>query len=162
MNSHTVAWIVAIVFLTLGVCGIAGALQWHLKGRKSRSWPTAHGKVTVSELTEETRTETEDGRTRETKLYGAKIRYRYQVAGVAHESNRVFWADGLKSSGGGGARKLVAKYPIGQDVTVFYQPSDPTVALLEPSTVKGVVTTAAFAVGFAAFGMIFLGLALGQ
>jgi hypothetical protein len=163
MNSHTVAWIVAGVFLTFGLCGIAGAIQWHLKGKKSRSWPTAPGKVTVSELTEDIRTETDDNHRRtETKLYGAKIRYRYQVAGVAHESDRVFWADGGKSTGGGGARTLLAKYPLGHDVTVFYQPGDPTTAVLEPSTVKGVVMTAVFAVGFTAFGMIFLGLALGS
>jgi hypothetical protein len=152
----TVAWIVAIVFLVLGVLATAGAIMSYRKTRQSQGWPTVPGRITASELTTETRTEYDDEnrRSRETIMYGVSVRYDYVVGGKSFHNDRLYWADGIKSNSDRAARATVAKYPAGAEVTVYVNPADPNQALLEPGTMKGVVLGGVFAAAFSGFGVI--------
>jgi hypothetical protein len=61
----------------------------------------------------------------------AHVRYAYQVAGNAYESNKIY--PGVEM-GGTGTHKIVERYPAGTQVMVYYDPQDPSKALLERST----------------------------
>lgn len=167
MSSQTIATIAAVVLLLLAALASAGTVMTLAKSRRSRAWPTVTGKITHSEVTEDIQREMEkddddETRVREriTKMYGVKLAYDYVVAGVAHAGTRLYWSDGIKVSGDGPARKIVEKYPVGRAVTVYYQPDDPTTALLDPGAIKGAVMSGVFALAFGAFGVVFLMVAL--
>lgn len=161
MSSHTIAIIAAVVFLVIAALATAGVFMTLAQSRRSRSWPTVQGKITRSEITEDVSHNTDDdGRDSTTTMYGVKLAYDYVVGGGAHVGTRLYWADGIKVSGDGPARKVTEKYPVGRDVTVYYQPNDPATALLEPGAIKGAVMSGVFAVAFGAFGVVFLMLAM--
>ena len=56
------------------------------------------------------------------------VQYSYQVGGQAYQSYKL--APGPEV-GGTGARKVIAKYPAGAQVMVFYDPQNPAEAVLE-------------------------------
>lgn len=84
-------------------------------------WPTTLGTVQNSIL--ETRHSSESG-----SVDYPMVRYSYQVAGQTYQGNRI--APGMEV-GGSGAGKVVARYPAGAQVMVFYNPQKPSEAVLE-------------------------------
>jgi hypothetical protein len=54
--------------------------------------------------------------------------YTYEVNGRLYQSERLYPAGGV---GGSPAMTTVARYPAGKQVTVYYNPDDPTEAVLE-------------------------------
>jgi hypothetical protein len=103
-------------------------------------WPSTAGKITLSCVHERVSShwDKEMQRHEQTSNYEAVIHYRYSVddkefSGTAPGgavvlgwklSNILFW---FKSQ----AATLVAKYPEGSAVTVYYNPRDPAVSVLE-------------------------------
>jgi hypothetical protein len=161
MTPHTIAGIGSAIFLSFGALGTWSVFTMLQQSRRSRSWPTVTGKIIHSELTQDISQErdSDDGRIRETTMYGVKVAYSYSVGGQAFQSGRIYWSDGIKTNVEGPARKILAAYPLGKSVVVYYQPDKPDLALLEPFTTKGVKMIGVFAAAFFAFGLVFLGLA---
>ena len=161
MTPQTIAGIGSAVFLTFGALGTWGLFATLRQSRRSRSWPTVKGKIIHSELTEDIQQErdSDDGRIRETTMYGVKLAYSYSVDGHVFQGDRIYWSDGIKTNVDGPARKILENYPLGKRVAVYYQPDKPAFALLEPFTTKGVTMIGVFAAAFFAFGLVFLGLA---
>ena len=87
----------------------------------SKGWPATQGVVVHSSV--------EDDAPEGGASY-AKIVYQYTIKGIEHSSARVSFGD--YGSSGSHAELLVAKYPAGKAVSVFYQPNDPSSAVLEP------------------------------
>jgi uncharacterized protein DUF3592 len=83
-------------------------------------WPATMGNVIMSTVE---RRSSDDGYTD----YPV-VQYSYQVAGQTYQSYKL--APG-PDVGGTGARKVVAKYPAGAQVMVFYDPRNPGEAVLE-------------------------------
>ena len=84
-------------------------------------WPSTMGSVVMSRL--EQRSSSEGGYTN----YPV-VQYSYQVGGQAYQSYKL--APGPEV-GGTGAGKVVARYPVGVQVMVFYNPQNPSDAVLE-------------------------------
>jgi hypothetical protein len=84
-------------------------------------WPSTMGTVLMSTI--ERRSSGEGG-------YSdyPVVQYSYQVNGQAYQSYKLAPGPEL---GGSGARKVVAKYPAGAQVMVFYDPQKPSDAVLE-------------------------------
>ena len=77
----------------------------------------------------------------------AIIRYRYQVSGQIHESACIkFGGQAMMSRAFADA--LVAKYPVGTGVDVYYDPSDPKSAVLQPRKLDNLVAMLAFTIVF--------------
>jgi hypothetical protein len=83
-------------------------------------WPATMGNVIMSTVE---RRSSEDGYTD----YPV-VQYSYQVGGQAYQSYKL--APGPEM-GGTGVRKVIAKYPAGAQVMVFYDPRNPAEAVLE-------------------------------
>jgi hypothetical protein len=83
-------------------------------------WPYAMGAVKIS--TTEYRSSEDGG------AYYPVVHYSYQVGGQPYEGYRI--APGGEV-GGIGAAKVAARYPIGAQVQVFYNPQNPSEAFLE-------------------------------
>jgi len=56
------------------------------------------------------------------------VQYSYQVAGRVYQSSQLALGPAV---GGSGAGKVIAKYPAGVQVMVFYDPKNPSDAVLE-------------------------------
>ena len=85
--------------------------------------PTTIGTVITSEVT--TRRNNDD------YTYTPRIVYSYQVGGETFTAGRVTLADG-GSSRPNPAQEQVDRYPVGQEVAVYYNPNFPTDAVLQP------------------------------
>ena len=108
-----VLFILNIVFLTI---------LFFMRRRMATvsQWPATMGNVIMSTVE---RRSSEDGYTD----YPV-VQYSYQVGGQAYQSYKL--APGPEM-GGTGARKVIAKYPAGAQVMVFYDPRNPAEAVLE-------------------------------
>ena len=84
-------------------------------------WPSTMGTVTMSTI--DWRSDSEGGST----AYPV-VQYSYQVNGQTYQSAKR--APGPEV-GGTGAQRVVSKYPAGAQVMVFYNPQNPSDAVLE-------------------------------
>ena len=101
------------------------ALPRYLKIRESPQWPSTPGLVTVSEIV------FHQGKF---QGYTGNIRYRYRVGARDFlGTRRSFEAVHLGTQDGW--RQVLAPYAVGKIVTVYYDPSDPDVAVLQPGLV---------------------------
>lgn len=90
---------------------------------ESAGFPTAPGVVTSAEV--EATSDGEGGTN-----YNAAIEFSYEIEGQAYSGDRV--RAGMTWSSSSSAAETVARYPVGTPVSVFYDPDDPSRALLEP------------------------------
>jgi hypothetical protein len=97
------------------------------KAKKAQSWPNVPGNVLSSEMTMSTR-EDSDGDV--STVYYPNVVYTYSVDGNTYTSDAI--GVGKASTTQAKAAQILAGYPVGTAVTVYYNPSDPTQAVLNP------------------------------
>ncbi len=122
--------------LGLAMVGI-GLWSRHLNA-KAANWPATEGTI-LSSVLEDRGEDAPD----------AKIRYSYKVNGHVFESSNISYGGHWTSQD----RELVAKYPVGAKVSVYFDPSKPKRAALERE--ESLVWAA-----FASVGLFFTSLAL--
>jgi hypothetical protein len=130
-------WFVYLMLLApLGLL-LGAAAYKTLQVRAAREWPSAAGKVVVSQAeVRETRvidSDREDGYRTEQRNF-ANIIYEYAVAGQKLRNNRVSIGE---DRGNFQVAETIAKYPVGAVVTVYYNPLHPKEAVLEHDLPKG-------------------------
>ena len=108
----------------------------------SKAWVKCDGDIVVSEakIPLSHRSDDQDD-------IDAIIRYRYQVSGQAYESNCIKFG-GQPMMSRAFADALVAKYPVGAGVDVYYDPNDPKSAVLQPRKLDNLVAILAFTTVF--------------
>ncbi len=86
--------------------------------------------------------------------YSASISYTYQVAGIYYTASRL--AFGGASGEPAHVQKVLDRFPVGKKIPVYYFPTDPQLAVLEPGVHGG--TWICFGVGtvFVLFGCMSL------
>jgi hypothetical protein len=109
------------LLIGLGMAGF-GTKQW-LTARASTSWPTAEGKVLSSQVVKKRGSK---GRTN----YSADVMYEFTVDGTRRMHNDVSFGD-YSSNSPSHAQEVVARYPVGKQVTVYYSADD---SVLEPGS----------------------------
>jgi|SRR5919204_2886773 hypothetical protein len=119
----------SLVAILIAVGLLALALVQARQASRLARWPTATGRVVSAAL--------EDGPPRGRPIpvasHRAVISYTYEVAGKEWVAHRVFVGD-EEFRPGDGARDRVRKYEPGSVVQVYYDPRDPSKAVLEPFT----------------------------
>lgn len=94
-------------------------------GLKSRTWLQTRGTIVRSRV--------KKVMTRRGNQYNAEVRYKYRPTRRELQGSRIcfnFAGHGFMTEGG--ARKCIMPYQRGAYVTVYYDPSDPRKAVLEP------------------------------
>ena len=123
--------VVAHLFLLMGVVTIAGAVVLHLQESATASWPSTTGHV--AEATVEVRIKRGtggSGHRRSRRTYVTHVGYEYAVDGRTYRGDRVGF-DGPGYRQREQAARVVARYPAGAPVTVYYDPERPQRAMLE-------------------------------
>ncbi len=99
---------------------------------ESAGWPATQGKIVLSTvMTSTTRHRTDSGMWVERTSYFPKVRYEYSVLGKAYTGERIAFGAAKGHSAPADAEKVLARYPVGATVTVYYNPRDPAEAVLE-------------------------------
>lgn len=114
-------FIIGFVLIILNVVFLAVIYFMRRKMAAVSQWPSTMGTVLASTI--EWRHSSDSGST----AYPV-VQYSYQVNGQAYQSYKL--APGPEV-GGTGANKVVARYPAGAQVMVFYDPQNPSDAVLE-------------------------------
>lgn len=113
--------IIGFVLLILNVIFLGILFFMRRRMAVVSQWPSTMGTVMMSTI--DWRSSSESGST----AYPV-VQYSYQVNGQAYQSTKL--APGPEV-GGTGAQKVVSKYPAGAQVMVFYDPQNPSDAVLE-------------------------------
>lgn len=120
----TIMLIVGSVFVLLGL----HLLRWSRRQRKVAAsavrWPVVLGHVVESHVSY-ARPKTDDSDL-------LVFLYRYEVDGVAHASRRIDLFSPEYATGLDSAERVVKTYPHGSQVRVYYDPSNPSVSVIEP------------------------------
>jgi hypothetical protein len=130
--SLTLYMLIPIVFglfaILFGGVFLFNGLRGRQQSDASRGWPTAPGRVTAAVM--HTRTNfSSDGAP--TVSYQPVVDYDYAVIGAPYHASRI--AFGADSFGRRQAEAVLAKYPPGSAVRVYYNPEKPDEAVLEQS-----------------------------
>lgn len=105
---------------------VASRVEVASSGRQTRRVDQVHRNLNE-------RTRRNDGR--ETK-YTATVIYDYEVDGKTYQGDRVFlgkWTSTSRSE----PREIVQRYPVGDEVTVYYLAEDANNSILEPGVTRG-------------------------
>lgn len=113
-----IAFVGTLFFLTGLAILVRESRQW--------LWPRTQGQITRSEV--EKREEPKGGRT----IYALQMRYWYTVAGKDFTSSSITPEESAPTGERFSMERLQAKYPSGRIVTVYYDPTDPSRAVLTP------------------------------
>jgi hypothetical protein len=120
---------ISAVFFLIG----AGLSWWGWtivrNARASAAWPTTQGQITASEIEHSRDSEGDDS-------YTPRVTYTYQVNGLSYESYMIKYGE-TSYGNEGTALEILSRYPVGQAVNVYYDPTNPDRAVLEPGVSGG-------------------------
>ncbi len=124
--------IISLIFVGVGLFLLFIYFRNLIRVRASEGWPASQGIVVASWIRESHSTD-DDGST--STSYYPEVNYTYSVMGTEYQSDKITF--GLKTGGSRGkALKVIAKYVEGNPVTVYYDPDNPQLAVLERSVSK--------------------------
>ena len=139
----------------IGALAAYGAIRLRLKTAQAHKWPTVTGTIVASDV-ESTSARGPDEKP--IRVYSAAIRYTYTVGGHTYESDQIQLGGTSETSRSGPFERMVARYPEGKRVTVYYDPDDAATATLEPGAVGGIFNMAMVAGGLMLVGGIVVAL----
>lgn len=111
----------------LGLAVLAMAWSTRRSAAASRTWPTTPGTIIASSIKER--------RGKGGQNYTVQISYAYRTGDKEHTGDRIQW--GIPHHTQIQAAGIVARYPAGQPVTVYYHPQRPQQAVLDPQGTVG-------------------------
>lgn len=139
----------------IGVAVAVAGVVLLRRAARARRGPSVRGRIVVSRMIER---ESNDSEKVSRTLYYPEVQYQYVVDGREHAGTRRGYYDAAVNWEGY-AQGVVARFPVGTEVDVFFDPHDPQEALLDPdggrlfswSAVLGGLVVALAAVGHALF-----------
>jgi hypothetical protein len=110
-------------FVLAGGVYLVIALRNVARAKASADWPSVRGIIRQAEVRRETDR-------KGLRYFGAQIVYDYEINGLVYTSSKVSFGD-YSSGNPAHADEIVAQYPVGAQVRVYYDPAAPRVAVLE-------------------------------
>ncbi|MGD8822596.1 MAG: DUF3592 domain-containing protein, partial [Anaerolineales bacterium] len=127
---------VCFIFFVIGIFLTRGAILNRRKAEESTSWPSVLGKITKAWV-ETQKHEDDDGSV--TITYFPRWEYEFAVSGMTYTSQTISFGGTGGSRNEFDVREGLSRFPINSQVEVFYNPSNPDEAILEPGT-QGTMT----------------------
>jgi hypothetical protein len=139
-----------IIILVLAVSGLLLFFIYFralARVRASEGWPAVQGTIVESWIDESTTTE-EDGTI--SRRYKPKVLYKYAIMGQEFQGERIAFGPGI-SGNRSSAEKVLARYPKGSAVLVYYNQEKPDDAVLERSISKSLLLVGALFLAIAIY-----------
>jgi hypothetical protein len=137
------------IFFVIGAAVLAFGIIQIRKAQTAKTWPTTPGVILSSGLNEQSNYDSEDHTSHTT--YEPYVLYRFTLMGQEYQGNHL--AIGNASYDYRTASKKIAPYPQGTNVTVHYNPEDPSEAVLEPKS-AGALLLFLIGILFAVIGLV--------
>jgi hypothetical protein len=148
---NAIGMLMSLVFIAIGLGLLYYARSVSAKAQQSLSWPSTEGVISHSAVLQQMQ---QTSSSANDASYKADVAYRYKVRGRDYSSARITLAD--FSSSAGRAQGIVNQYPDGAPVAVYYNPVDPSDAVLERGGTSGIRVLYIIGGVFAAAGVLFL------
>lgn len=116
-----------LVLAAIGIFLIIFTLRSRKKAGESQNWPSATGEIIQSELKE---SRSMDDDLNESVSYYPAVQYKYEVNGQTLTAKRISFGGILASSNPQKAKAELSSYPVGAQVTVYYNSANPAEAVL--------------------------------
>jgi hypothetical protein len=127
----------ALLFIAIGVGLIFLHRRYLRQAEASMSWPEATGTVTVSKVVQGSNVlMSNDNDGESTPVFSPEISYTYQVAGLSYSSKRLSFGSVKSFSKRENAEKAAAVYPVGKQLTIYYDPKNPKEAVADRTAKK--------------------------
>jgi hypothetical protein len=154
-----IPWFVLTVpaaFVLLGGVFALKGVSLTRQGRVSARWPVASGRILEVRGEVKLVENNNDRRHRDDAFFGATVKYAYQVNGRDYFSTRLYAGRPVFGGSPKIAQDIIAKYPPGASISVFYNPANPAEAMLEPLNFANAKLALIVAIGFGGFGLLAL------
>jgi hypothetical protein len=148
------AFLIPAMFVVFGGVFALKSASLRRQGRICAQWPVISGKVLESHAEVKAVENPNDRRHRDDVFFGATVSYAYRVSDRDYRSTRLY--EGRPVFGGSpkAAQDILAKYPAGASVSVFYNPANPAEAMLEPLNFANARLALILGIGFGGFGLL--------
>lgn len=137
-----------IIFLLIGLAIIYFGITGVLSGNASKNWPTTPGTMIVSNFTSTYSCDNNNGCQ---TYYNLVLEYSYSVSGKSYMGNMLSLSSSSSTSYNY-VYGIINQYPPGANVTVYYNPSNPSQAVLQTGTGSGTYILLVLGLIFAAVG----------
>lgn len=117
---------IALIIVGFGILVLFISIGNLYKVKASKTWLSTTGNIISSEM----ETKINRARRRRTVTYNAAVAYDYLAEGIKYSGNKVRFG-GYGSSNANRERQILNRYPVGKQVTVYYNPSKPEDSVLE-------------------------------
>ena len=141
----------SMVFAGFGVGFIVYGYNVLQNAKQSEKWPVVNGTVILSKIEKRENTTGTGVKRRTTVSYLPKIEFKYSIKGREYKSNNVVFGQSTE-----GAGNIVQRYPKGEKVKVYYNPSDHATAVLEPGVSISSYLFLGSGILFAIIGSVFI------
>ena len=105
--------------------------QQRREAEESAGWPATQGTIVLSTVKVSTTRHEDDDEIWEEISYFPKVQYEYSVMGKTYTGGRIAFGASKGFSSRAAAEKVLERYPVGETVTVYYNPNNPADAVLE-------------------------------
>ncbi|WP_281492150.1 DUF3137 domain-containing protein [Desulfosarcina cetonica] len=119
-----------VLFPAIGIVIAVFSYSAYQTSLASKSWPTVSGSIIRSEIEKRISTSGEGANKKKTVKEYPKVTYQYLIDGKTYKSGKISF------SSTGNAKQVVARYPVGKSVPVYYNPEKPKQAVLIPGGSK--------------------------
>ncbi len=128
--------------------GLMGAVIFQgVRLVSSSSWPTTEGRVLSSHVDSYVDSEGDT-------MYSAEVYYEYIVGGATYRGDLIrFGSNSGSTSARRSQQRIVDNYPVGASILVYYNPDDPTDAVLERKLSFGIILMAFMGLTFGGVGI---------
>jgi hypothetical protein len=98
---------------------------------RAKTWPVAPGRVEKSDVHAYESIDRDEKVTRRRTMYRPDVIYSYAVAGVRYRGDKVS-VSGMSTNLDSIARRVAARYPVGTELQVHYNPDNPGESAIDP------------------------------
>ena len=123
------------VFVVFGLIFVIISITSRKRAKAAQTWPTIPGVVLSSHVEVNSSTDS-DGSSSTT--YKPVVAYRYEIMGLEYTGDRI--AFGSNTFSHKKSYEIIGHYPVGQPVTVHYNPDKPQDAVIEAEAKGGVAS----------------------
>ena len=141
------AILLGAIFLLIGIGVLYFGVGEYMSGQASQSWPTVQGVIITSNYSSSYSCSNNKCNT----YYAPYVFYTYTENGQSYRGNKVTPLDSSSTSFSY-VSGLMAQYPVGMQVSVHYNPGDPSLAVLQPGATGDNIMLIIFGLVFAAVG----------
>jgi len=151
LNQLNIAQLAKILIIAVGLMTIILSVLALIRGKYSKNWNKTEGEILKSEFIEfGTSGDTE-------RIFKPKVKYKYVIQGKEYFSKRVYFGSFLMSNfKKRNSLRIVAKYPEGKIIPVYYNPTNVRMSVLETGVKSEIIITCIIGVFIFIFGYLLL------